>query len=43
MTTLSNFPPENKVHYIIQYIKNSVGADKIIKFNRFIYKEVYAD
>ena len=43
MTTLSNFPPINQVHYIVQYIKNLVGADKKIKFNRFIYKEVYAD
>ncbi|MBA7577765.1 hypothetical protein ES708_19620 [subsurface metagenome] len=43
MTSLTNFPPENKIHYIIQYIKNSVNANKIIKFNRFIYKEVYAD
>ena len=42
-TTLSNFPPENQVHYIVQYIKNTVGADKRIVFNRFIYKEVYAD
>lgn len=42
-TTLSNFPPENIVHYIVQYIKNNVGADKRIIFNRFIYKEVYAD
>lgn len=41
--TLSNFPPINQVHYIIQYIKNSVNADKRIKFNRFIYSEVYAD
>ena len=43
MTTLSVNPPENKVHYIVQYIKNTVGADKKITFNRFIYKEVYAD
>jgi len=42
-TTLSNFPPENVVHYIVQYIKNSVNTNKVIKFNRFIYKEVYAD
>lgn len=42
-TTLSNFPPENKVHYIVQYIKNNINANKVIKFNRFIYKEVYAD
>jgi hypothetical protein len=43
MTTLSNFPPINQVHYIVQYIKNLVGIDKRIYFNRFIYKEVYAD
>lgn len=43
MTTLSVYPPINQVHYIMQYIKNSVGLDKTIKFNRFIYKEVYAD
>jgi len=43
MTTLSNYPPINQNHYIVHYIKNSVGADKKIIFNRFIYKEVYAD
>ena len=43
MTQLSNYPPSNNVHYIVQYIKNSVNADKRIIFNRFIYKEVYAD
>lgn len=43
MTTLSNYPPINQTHYIVQYIKNLVGADKKIVFNRFIYKEVYAD
>jgi len=43
MKTLSTSPPENKVHYIVQYIKNSINANKIIKFNRFIYREVYAD
>lgn len=43
MTQLSNYPPINQNHYIVQYIKNSVGADKKIIFNKFIYKEVYAD
>jgi hypothetical protein len=43
MTTLSNFPPENKVHWIMQHIKNSVNEAKYIRINRFIYKEVYAD
>ena len=43
LTTLSNYPPENKVHHIVQYVKNTVGATKYIRFNRFIYKEVYAD
>ncbi len=43
MTQLSNYPPINQVHYIVQYIKNSVNQDKRIIFNRFIYKEVYAD
>jgi len=43
ITTLSNFPPINQVHYIVQYIKNLVNKDKRIVFNRFIYKEVYAD
>lgn len=42
-TTLSNYPPENQVHYIVQYIKNTVNSDKFIRFNRFIYKEIYAD
>jgi len=40
---LSNYPPKNQMHYIIQYIKNSINANKKITFNRFIYKEVYAD
>jgi len=35
--------PLNKVHYIVQFIKNTTGLEKSIKFNRFIYKEVYAD
>ena len=43
MTQLSNYPPINQNHYIVQFIKNSVNADKIIKFRRFIYREVYAD
>ena len=43
MTTLEVYPPINQVHYIMQYIKNTVNADKRIIFNRFIYKEVYAD
>jgi len=43
LTTLSNIIPENKVHYIVQYIKSATGGTKSITFNRFIYKEVYAD
>lgn len=43
MTKLTNFPPENEVHYIIQYIKNKTNEEKNIRFNRFIYREVYAD
>ena len=43
ITSLTNFPPINQVHYIVQYIKNNVGANQKITFNRFIYKEVYAD
>ena len=40
---LGNYPPKNQVHWIMQYIKNSVGKEKNLKINRFIYKEVYAD
>ncbi len=44
MTELSNYPPINQVHYIIQYITNVKNhLDKRIIFNRFIYREVYAD
>jgi len=43
MTQLTNYPPLNSVHYIVQYIKNSINADKRITFNKFIYREVYAD
>jgi len=43
MTMLSNFPPKNQVHWIMHYIKNSVGEAKYIKLNRFTYREVYAD
>jgi hypothetical protein len=43
MTMLSNYPPQNKVHWIIQHIKNTTNQAKYIKINRFIYKEVYAD
>lgn len=42
-TQLTNYPPINQVHYIVQYIKNNIGEDKRIIFNRFIYSEVYAD
>ena len=43
MVVLSNYPPINQVHYIVQYIRNTTNVDKRIIFNRFIYKEVYAD
>ena len=44
ITQLSNFPPENKTHYIVQYINNGKNnLDKQFTLNRFIYKEVYAD
>jgi len=44
ITQLSNYPPENKNHYIVQYINNGKNnLDKKLTFNRFIYKEVYAD
>jgi hypothetical protein len=43
MTALSDFPPANEVHWIMQFIKNTTGAAKYLKINRFIYKEVYAD
>ena len=42
-TTLSDFPPKNAVHWIVQYVKNITGETKYLKINRFIYKEVYAD
>lgn len=44
VTQLTNYPPENQVHYIVQYINNGANnLDKKMTFNRFIYKEVYAD
>ena len=43
MTTLSDSPPKNEVHWIFHYIKNLTGEEKYLKINRFIYKEVYAD
>jgi len=43
MTTLSVNPPQNKVHWIMQHIKNTTNQAKYIKINRFVYKEVYAD
>jgi len=44
MTQLTNYPPKNEVHYIVQYIENGKNnLNKILTFNRFIYKEVYAD
>jgi hypothetical protein len=43
MSTLTDYPPKNQVHFIFQFIKNSVGEERYIKINRFIYKEVYAD
>ena len=42
--TLSNYPPINQVHYLVQYITNiKNNLNRKITFNRFIYKEVYAD
>jgi len=44
ITQLSNYPPQNQVHYIVQSITNKTNnIDKRITFNRFIYREVYAD
>jgi len=43
MTSLSDFPPINEVHWIMHYAKNLTGAEKFLRINRFIYKEVYAD
>ena len=44
MTQLTNYPPQNQVHYIVQYIENGKNnLNKILTFNRFIYSEVYAD
>ena len=44
VTQLSNYPPINQVHYIVHYISNQTNnLNKRIYFNRFIYKEVYAD
>jgi len=44
LTQLTNYPPQNQVHYIVQYIENGKNnLDKKLTFNRFIYKEVFAD
>ena len=44
MVQLSNYPPENQVHHIVKYIENGKnGINRFINFNRFIYREVYAD
>jgi len=44
MTQLTNYPPKNEVHYIVQYIENGKNnIDKRLTLNKFIYKEVYAD
>ena len=44
MTRLTNYPPKNEVHYIVQYIENGKNnLNKILTLNRFIYSEVYAD
>jgi len=40
---LSNYTPDNQVHYICLYIKNTTGTEKLIYLNRIIYKEAYAD
>lgn len=39
----NSYPPINQVHYLVNYIKNSVNSTKRMTINRFIYKEVYAD
>ena len=43
MTTLTNYPPINMNHHLIQFIKNSTNENQFIELKRFIYKEVYAD
>ena len=43
MQSLDTYPPINEVHYLMQYIKNTVNESKTIAFNRLIYSEVYAD
>ena len=44
ITQLTNYPPTNNVHYIVQYIENGKNnLNRILTFNRFIYSEVYAD
>ncbi len=44
ITQLTNYPPQNQAHYIMQYINNGQNnLDKKLTFNKFIYKEVYAD
>jgi len=44
ITQLTNYPPKNEAHYIVQYIENGKNnLNKKLTFNRFIYREVYAD
>lgn len=43
VATCDSYPPINQVHYLFNYIKNSVNSTKRMTINRFIYKEVYAD
>jgi hypothetical protein len=37
------YPPDDIVHYILFFIKNTAGTERYIRLNRVIYKEDYAD
>ena len=39
----STYPPEDKVHYLVFYIKNTSTSARYIKLYKVIYKEEYAD
>jgi len=37
------YPPEDKTHYIVVFIKNTAITEKYLRLNRIVYKEEYAD
>ncbi|MHA1228363.1 MAG: hypothetical protein ACTSPV_16645 [Candidatus Hodarchaeales archaeon] len=41
--TNGTYPPEDRMHHLLFYIKNNVGKDKYLRVRKLVYWEDYAD